>query len=158
MSKSVKKEIVDPRLQKKKGTFKYQFENVVEDFTLQYNEQHQVEKVKVGETDLIKEVNSHVNEVGLLNAYRLAIAHGEDPMVKFGKYEAGIPVAVDPNATLDEINEAIQEQSAKYAELAKTLGVSVADLQKAVQNGTIGDLIAGANAPKQEETTGKDGE
>lgn len=157
MSKSVKKVVVDPRLQKKKGTFKYRFDNVREDFELQYNEHHQVEKVKVGETDLIKEVNSHANEVGLLNAYRLAIAHGEDPMVKFGKFEAGIPVSIDPNATLDELNEAIQEQSAKYAELAKTLGVSVADLQEAVRNGTIGDLIAGANAPKQEET-GKDGE
>ena len=132
------------------STFKIDMIRVEENFGLQYNEHHQVEAVKEGETDLVKDVNSHVDEVGLINAMRLAIAHGEDPYTKFGKYEAGIPVSLDPNATLDEINEALQTTTKKYEEIAKALGVSVNQLQEALKTpGEFEKLVAAANAPKE---------
>ena len=135
-----------PYLKSKSG-FKYTQQLIREDYGLQYNEHHQVEAVLEGETDLVKEANSHVNEVGLINAMRLAEAYGENPFVKFGKYEAGIPVAVDPNATLDEINQVITEQTKKYEEIAKTLGVSVAALQEALKTqGGLEKLIASTQA------------
>lgn len=114
---------------------------IEEDFELQYNEQHIVEEVKVGETDLVKEVNSHINEVGLSNVIKNAIAHGEDPMTKFGKVEAGVPVALDINTTMDELLEQCNKNKEKYAEIAKNLGVSVEELQAAVASGSLDAII-----------------
>ena len=114
---------------------------VEEQFELQYNEEHIVEKVKVGDLDIHKECCSHFNEVGLINVCKAAIARGENPLVKFGKYEPGVPVGLDPNMTLDEFNEVIQEQSKQYQAIADTLGMTVDEVKAAVANGTIGSII-----------------
>lgn len=124
-----------------------------EDYELQYNKDHIVEKVKVGETDIVKDVESHIGEAGLLNAIKNAIAHGEDPQVVYAKTEPGIPASVPNNATMDDLLELSNQNKAKYAELAKTLGVSVDELQQAIQMGTLDKLI---NKPVDEEN--KEGE
>lgn len=124
-----------------------------EDYELQYNKDHIVEKVKVGETDIVKEVESHIGEAGLLNAIKNAIAHGEDPQVVYAKTEPGMPVSVPNNATLDDLLELSNQNKAKYAEIAKSLGVTVDELQKAIQTGTLDKLI---NKPVVEEE--KEGE
>lgn len=124
-----------------------------EDYELEYDKDHIVQKVKVGETDIVKEVQSHKGEAGLLNAIKNAIAHGEDPSVIYAKTEPGVEFAIPNNATMDELIELSNQNKAKYAEIAKSLGVSVDDLQKAVANGTLDQLI---NKPAEEEK--KDGE
>ena len=104
-------------------------EVIRDEYELQYNKEHIVEKVKVGETDLIKEVDSHVNEVGLINVVRLAIARGEDPSIKFAKDEPGIMAAIDPNASAEEISEYLSSLESKYSDIAQSLGVSVEELK-----------------------------
>lgn len=138
-----------------KATSKGQEVQIVirEDYELQYNKDHIVEKVKVGETDIVKEVESHIGEAGLLNAIKNAIAHGEDPQVVYAKTEPGMPVSVPNNATMDDLLELSNQNKAKYAEIAKTLGVSVDELQQAIQMGTLDKLI---NKPAEEEE--KEGE
>lgn len=125
-------------------------ELVREDYTLEYNEDHEVVKVKVGETDIVKEVNSHVHEVGLVNVVKNAIAHGEDPLTKFCKTEPGVPVAINANATLDELLQVSNENAKKYAAIAAELGCSVDELKAAINNGTLDQLV---NKPKEESKT-----
>lgn len=132
------------------------YRNIREDYTLQYNEYHEVEAVKVGETDILKEINSHVNEVGLVNVMKLAIAHGENPYTKFAKYEDGVPFAVDPNATLDDIQNLQKQNNDKLAELAKTLGLSVDDLAAKVNDGSIGDYIKNYHPEQSTQDGGAD--
>ena len=124
-------------------------------YELQYNDQHIVEEVEIDELDLIKEVNSHVNEVGLVNVFRNAIAHGEDPYTKFAKTEDGVPFAFDENATLDDLIQESNKNKAKLEEIAKTLGVSVDELIKAVQNGSLHQLLT---KPDVDDNKEKDGE
>ena len=124
-----------------------------EDYELQYNKDHIVEKVKVGETDIVKEVESHIGEAGLLNAIKNAIAHGEDPQVVYAKTEPGIGVSVPNNATMDDLLELSNQNKAKYAEIANTLGVTVDELQEAIQMGTLDKLI---NKPAEEEKEGEE--
>lgn len=124
-------------------------------YELQYNDHHVVEEVEIDELDLIKEVNSHVNEVGLVNVFRNAIAHGEDPYTKFAKTEDGVPFAFDENATLDELIQESNKNKAKFEEVAKALGVSVDDIQNAVKNGTLDQLL---KKPDVDDDKEKDGE
>lgn len=131
-------------------------ETVRKEYELQYNEDHIVEKVEVGETDLIKEVQSHKDEVGLINVVKNAIAHGEDPLTKFNKVGAGVPVSVDPNATFDELKEMMDADDKKYADIASSLGLSVDQLKAAIADGSIGQVIKASAASQVEEK--KEGE
>ena len=124
-------------------------------YELQYNDHHVVEEVEIDELDLIKEVNSHVNKVGLVNVFQNAIAHGEDPYSKFVKTDDGVPFAFDENATLDDLINESNKNKAKFEEVAKQLGFSVADLQKAVQNGSLDQLL---KKPDVVDSDKKDGE
>lgn len=125
------------------------YAQIKEDFELQYNKDHVVEKVKVGETDIQKEIESHVDEVGLVNVMKMAIAHGENPYLKFNKTEDGVPVAVDENVTLDELLELSKKNEEKYGNIAKELGVSPDELVKAINSGKLQDLITAANTKKE---------
>ena len=124
--------------------------SIVTDYELKYNEAHEVIKVDIGERDLAKEVVSHVDEVGLLNVIKQAIAHGENPYNAFKKDEPGLMFAVDPNATMDEIIEAANLNKTKLSEFAATLGVSVDDLVKALNDGNLETVVA-AHAQKEKE-------
>ena len=123
-------------------------EIIRQDYELQYNKDHIVEKVLVGETDRVKEVNSHFDEVGLVNVMKMALARGEDPLTKFNKTEDGVMFGIDPNMTKDDLISELSEISVKKSELAKTLGISLADFDAALANGTINDFIKAANIPE----------
>lgn len=112
-----------------------------ENYELQYNEHHIVEKVKVGETDVVKEVESHIGEAGLMNAIKNALAHGEDPSVVYGKVEPGVSGSVPNNIVLDDLLELSQQNKAKFEEIAKSIGCSLEELQSAIKSGTLEDLV-----------------
>ena len=120
--------------------------NIEEEYELQYNKDHIVEKVKIGEVDIHKECCSHFDEVGLINAWKMAVAHGENPLQKFAKLEPGVAASIDPNATLDEVNALIDGNNNKYADIAASLGITVEQLQAAVADGSIGQVIQNATA------------
>lgn len=150
MEKSVKKfEVAECPFSSPVNPHDVVYAQIKEDFELQYNKDHVVEKVKVGETDIQKEIESHVDEVGLVNVMKMAIAHGENPYLKFNKTEDGVPVAVDENVTLDELLELSKKNEEKYGNIAKELGVSPDELVKAINSGKLQELITAANTKKE---------
>lgn len=136
------------------STAYFPMENIVEDYELQYDDNHEVVKVKTGETDLLKTAQSGFDKVGLLNVAKAAIARGEDPLTCFAKREPGVPVAMPINSTMDDINEVIQADSQKFEAIAQSLGCSVDEVKVAMANGTINQLIEKATAKKSDEEGG----
>lgn len=132
---------------------KQQMEVIREDYDFQFDENHELQIVHTGDTDLRKEVKSHENEVGLVNVIKNAVAHGDNPYQVFKKSEPGVMCCIDPNATVDEILEAQKDINSKMDELASQLGVSTLDLIKAMNDGTINTLIETSQKNKE-----KDGE
>lgn len=132
----------------------FPMENIVDDYELQYDDNHEVVKVKTGETDLLKTAQSNFDKVGLINVAKAAIARGEDPLTCFAKKEPGVPVAMPINATMDDINEAIQADSQKLEAIAQSLGCSVDELKTAMANGTTAQLIEKAAVKSKEEEEG----
>lgn len=119
---------------------------VREDYDFQFGENNVLEVIKVGETDVFKEVQSHRDEVGLFNVIKNAALHGT-PFSAFAKTEDGVPVAVDDNITMAELMEQSKANAEKYKSIADSLGITVAQLQEAVKNGTLEQLV---NKPKEE--------
>lgn len=133
---------------KKSRAFKGPKANLIrDDYDFQYGENNTLKVVKVGETDIVKEINSHAGEVGLVNVIKNAALHGT-PLTAFAKTDDGVPVAVDENITMAELMEQSKANAEKYKSIADSLGVTVAQLQEAVKNGTLDQLI---NKPKDEE-------
>ena len=132
----------------------FPMENFVDDYELQYDDNHEVIKVKTGETDLLKTAQSCFDKVGLINVTKAAIARGEDPLTCFAKREPGVPVAMPINSTMDDINEAIQSDSKKFEAIAQSLGCSVDEVKTAMANGTINQLIEKATTKKADEEGG----
>ena len=132
--------------------------NIVTDYDLQYNDAHETVIVEIGTRDLDKEVQSHIGEVGLYNVIKQAIAHGQDPYLAFRKDEPGIPFAIDENATMDDIVNGANLNKAKLEEFAKGLGLTVDDLVKALNEGTVQDLLTKAVSEQANKTTDKEGE
>lgn len=112
---------------------------IEERFDFQIGEGGKIERVSLGEFDLAKEVNSHNDEVGLINCLRLAEARGI-PVSTFAKTEPGLMADVDDIETLDDLLKAKAGADAKLAALAAEYGLTSDQLIAALQAGKIGEI------------------
>lgn len=121
-----------------------------ERFDFQIEENGKIGRVSLGTFDLVKEVNSHNGEVGLINVIKLAEARGVDIGI-FGKTEPGLMVDVSGIDTVDDLIQAQADNQAKLQEFADTLGISVDELVNAVKSGDTSILTPKAEEKKEGE-------
>lgn len=108
-----------------------------EDF--QIGEDGKVERVSLGEFDLVKEIQSHNGEVGLINALKLAEARGID-VSTFSKTEPGIMADYSDIDTLDDLLKAKADADAKLASIADAYGLTVEQLAQVLKTGDLSSL------------------
>ena len=130
-----------------------QYEHIVETFDFQFNEKGQVEVVSTGKVDTFKEVQSHKDEVGLVNRMRLAAAQGLG-LDAFAKTEPGLMVDLSGIDTVDDLMKAQADNAKKLDDMAKQLGISTAELVAAVKAGDMSVFEPKTEATKTEATGG----
>lgn len=118
---------------------------IEERFDFQFEEDGKIGRVSLGMFDVAKEIDSHKDEVGLINVIRLAEARGLS-LDQFAKTEPGLMVDVSGIETVDDLIQRQKENSAKLDEMAKQLGISTAELVAAVKAGDLSVL----NKPEKE--------
>lgn len=109
---------------------------VEERFDFQIEENGQVGRVSLGEFDLLKEVDSHKDEVGLINCLKLAEARGIDPKT-FAKTEPGLMADVGDIDTMDDLILAKEQADAKLAKIAESYGLTTEQLLTMLQRGEV---------------------
>lgn len=124
---------------------------IEERFDFQIGENGQIERVSLGEFDLVKEVQSHKGEVGLINCLKLAEARGIDP-ITFAKTEPGIMADIGDVDTLDDLIKAKAAADAKLSALAAQYGITTEKLIAALKDGSIATLkeLSPESAPEGE--------
>ena len=75
---------------------------VEERFDFQIEESGKIGRVSLGEFDLLKEVDSHKDEVGLINCLKMAVAKGLDPSTAYAKTEPGLMADPGDIDTMDD--------------------------------------------------------
>lgn len=109
--------------------------NMIEErFDFQIAEGGKIERVSLGVFDLVKEVDSHKDEVGLINVLKLAQAKGIDSDI-FAKTEPGLMVDVPEIDTFDDLLKAKASADAKLKAIAGEYGLTTEQLINAVQSG-----------------------
>lgn len=109
---------------------------VEERWDFQIGENGQVERISLGEFDLLKEVDSHKGEVGLLNCLKLAEARGVS-LDTFAKKEDGLMADVGDINTLDDLINAKAAADAKLKAIADQYGLTVAQLTEVLKTGVL---------------------
>lgn len=110
------------------------FEAIEERFDFQIGDSRVPEIISIGKFDLPKEVDSHKDEVGLINVLRLAEARGIS-LDTYAKTEPGVMADVGDIDTFDDLLNAKAEADAKLAGIAKSYGMTTEQLIQAVKNG-----------------------
>lgn len=120
------------------------FKAVEERFDFQFAENGKIEIISLGEFDLVKEVESHKGEVGLLN--RLAIAQSRGlPLDSFAKTEPGVMADVGDIETFDDLVKAQADAENKLSAIAKQFGITTEQLIAIAKAGKL-DSLTVANA------------
>lgn len=105
----------------------------------QFAENGNIEIVSLGTFDLVKEVDSHKDEVGLINALRLAEARGLG-IDSFVKQDNGFDVDIPEIDTFDDLIKARESADAKLAAIAKDYGLTPDQLVNVVKLGQFDKL------------------
>lgn len=115
------------------------FNPIEERFDFQFTENGGVEIVSVGSVDLVKEVESHKNEVGLINCLKLAEARGVS-LETFAKTEPGLMADVVEVNTFDDLLKAKADADSQLSKIASEYGLTVDQLIQAVKSGEVDKL------------------
>lgn len=125
--------------------------NVVNHYEFQINDEtDQLETVFVETVDIDKEVQSHADEVGIINVIKLATAMGVNPLTNpFGKKTDGSSIMTEDIETFDDIKQMAANSQSKIDEIAKTLGITSEELVKGLESGSVQSLIDLVESKKQ---------
>lgn len=119
--------------------------SLVQHQTFSYDENHQVIVIDADLEDITASVNSHKDEVGLVNIIKMAVARGVNP--------ADNPFALKDNEsmletpdieTLGDVQKAREEALKQLAEISKKLGITPTELEQAYKSGKINDVVDAA--------------
>ena len=110
---------------------------VEERFDFQIEESGKIGRVSLGEFDLLKEVDSHKDEVGLINCLKMAVAKGLDPSTAYAKTEPGLMADPGDIDTMDDLIQAKAAADAKLAKIAEGYGLTVDQLVAMLKNGEV---------------------
>ena len=123
-----------------------------ERFDFQFEENGKLGRKSLGVFDLVKEVNSHNGEVGLINCLKLAQARGIDQSI-FAKREPGFMVDLSGIETVDDLIQKQKENDAKLQDFADKYGLTVQQLLNIVQSGDFESLKSKATEQASNEAT-----
>ena len=114
---------------------------IVQHYDFSINEKNQVVVVPTLKEDIQAAINSHRDEVGLINVIKMATAKGVDPMSApfANSSKDNLPVLPDFD-TWDDVEKGRQEALKTLGEISKKLGISAVELTKAVESGKLKDL------------------
>ena len=117
------------------------YSTIVQHYELAYDKDHNVVKVPGIREDIRKSVESHKDEVGLVNVIKMATAKGIDPKDHpfASSKDESLPDLPDVE-TWDDVEKARQEAIKNLQVIAKKLGISAKDLEKAVDNNSVAKI------------------
>lgn len=117
--------------------------NMVSHYDFQINDKsNQLETVFIETVDIDKEVQSHADEVGLINVIKLASAMGVNPNdAPFAKKIDGSNVMTEDIETFDDIKNLGVSSKTKLDEIASKLGLTSEELVKGIESGNYESLV-----------------
>lgn len=115
------------------------YSHIEERFDFQFGENGKLERVSLGDFDTAKEVNSHIDEVGLINVLKLAEGRGIS-LDTFAKTEPGLMADVEEINTYDDLLKAKADADAKLSAIAKEYGITLDQLIGLAQSGKLNTL------------------